>query len=102
MSYDVSIEYHYQAEEVGDMTSNVADMWNNALGCTLGSLNGWQCSEAEPVLRKGIREMEKRRDAYTALAPENGWGDYDGALDYLRRIAASCVRHPCGVLRISC
>jgi len=46
------------------------------------------------VLRAMAFEMRHRPDAYRAMNPANGWGDYDGALRYIESFAEACETAP--------
>lgn len=81
-------------------TSNVSPMWREALGRSLGDFDDAPCSEAGGVLRDGIAAMEADPAKYRAMSPKNGWGDYEGALDYLRFIEKLCRIYPTGHLTV--
>jgi hypothetical protein len=44
-------------------------------------------------LRLAVDTMRRNRDEYEALNPENGWGNYEGALEYLVGILKECEQH---------
>lgn len=101
MSYDIWLEIDtgsgepVTAVEIGNYTSNVFPMWVDALnGTSLREYRGAPCSEAAGPLADGVKRMEADPDHYRAMNPKNGWGDYQGALDYLRRLAEACAQHP--------
>lgn len=79
--------------ELGDYTSNVSPMWRWCLSVVtesplqLSDTQDWTCEQAAPVLEKAVAVMEAERPRLEAMNPENGWGDYDGALKYLRNVA---------------
>lgn len=115
MSYDVwlTVIQNEAGDEttvidVGNYTSNVADMWREALGGERGLAD---VIEASPVahslvapLFNAVTAMEIDPETYRAMNPDNGWGDYEGALDYLRRIADACRTmslHPACFVRVS-
>lgn len=50
--------------------------------------------EAAEIADKIVEEMEKDPEKYIALSPENGWGSYDGALKFMRKISRYCKRMP--------
>lgn len=33
--------------------------------------------------------------------PDNGWGDYKGALEYLEKLLTACKNHPRATIRVS-
>lgn len=124
MSYDVYIEIStgidvHLVEEVGNMTSNVGDMYRLAMpeehenggryngdgdpeprpGLT--GLSGLKCSEALPFIRNGVKAMEDRCDEMRALEPDNGWGTYKDALWFLRKCGDACARHPAATFSVN-
>ena len=60
----------------------------------LPGLSGLTCQQAAEILREGVKQMAGRRKEMLRLNPENGWGDYEGALRYLRDCLEVCERHP--------
>ena len=83
-----------QCGEIGGMTYNVSPMYVKAVGNTLSSFNGMDASESIPALVAGVAAMESDPEAYRAMNPPNGWGDYEVALDYLRKLLKACQDHP--------
>lgn len=57
-------------------------------------LHGAPCSEAAGVVARAVERMEADPDFYRQWEPENGWGDYEGALAYLRRLRDGCQENP--------
>lgn len=104
MSYDVYLEIDTGADEPVEITSfnyttNCAPMWREA-GIDLRECTGAPCSEAAGPIADAVKRMEADPDTYKAMNPPNGWGDYDGALNFLRNIAAACTQHPKAHLRV--
>ena len=100
MSYDIYLDIDTGAGEpqtvveIGNYTSNVSPMWREALGgVRLRDYHGAPCSEAAGPLAEAVKRMEAEPDEYRKMNPPNGWGDYEGALDYLRRLAEACATH---------
>lgn len=88
--------------ELGDYTSNVGVMWFDALGDKrLRDFDNAPCSEAAGPLADAVKRMEADPGKYREMNPPNGWGDYEGALRYLRRIAEASAQHPKCTIRIS-
>ncbi|MEU9208502.1 hypothetical protein AB0D27_11245 [Streptomyces sp. NPDC048415] len=92
---------YVELADVGNYTSNVAPMWADALGCSLSDLKEKSASAALGDLRRAVAAMEADRARYEAMNPPNGWGNYEGALDYLRRLRDACVSHPKATIHIS-
>jgi hypothetical protein len=107
VSYDVWLEIDTGSEEpstvveLGNYTSNVSPMWCAALGGTLlREYHGAPCSEAAGPLAEAVKRMEADPETYKLMNPANNWGDYDGALAYLRRLAEACAKHPMCTIHI--
>ena len=111
MSYNVYIEIDTgspdgltMVEEVGNYTSNVSGMWTHALTRTpldelrgrqrLRDLKGVNCADAIPCLTRAVEHMTDHPEEYKSMEPDNGWGDYAGALAYLKALLDACRRHP--------
>lgn len=100
MSYDGWIiqslpnsDQAYQLDEIGNYTSNVSRMWRWCLSAVMESptrlsdTEGWTCEKAAPILEKAVDLMKAERSRLETWNPQNGWGDYEGALAYLERTA---------------
>ena len=120
MSYGINLyidtgseDGHAEVEECGGTTSNVGPMFRLAMPAresmpgrywgtgepqpgTAGvpGLSGMTCSDAIPVLDEGIKYFEDHKEELEKLNPENGWGNYEGALRVLRNLRTGCARHP--------
>jgi hypothetical protein len=111
VSYDISLYLNVDTggaeplevcvAEVGNYTSNVARMWGDALGHSLGDLKDKNAGDSLPALTAAVDRMLANPDHYRAMEPSNGWGDYDGALSYLRGLRDACLVHPKAVIHIS-
>ena len=90
MSYDMKI-----ADEAFNYTYNVSSMWDAAIpGKGIRTHYGMTGREALKPLRH-IREfMEDHRQALLTMNPPNGWGDYDGALQFVTDLINASVRNP--------
>jgi len=64
-------------------------------------LDGAPAVEAAGILSDAVRRMAADPEPYRAMNPASGWGDYDGALAFLRGLAAACAEHPAGTIRVS-
>ena len=109
MSYDIWLEIDTGNPEgpapVTDWinyTSNCSGMWTEALGGEgLRDLQGMAGADAAPLLNDAIKDMAAHPQTYEPMAPENGWGSYDGALNYLIRIREMCMEHPLATIGMS-
>jgi len=89
MGYDLRIN-----DKSFNYTYNVRDMWYACypqLGikthCGLTGL------EALPVLRKLRDYMEENCEELEKLNPENGWGDFQGALNFVNRMIIASIQN---------
>jgi hypothetical protein len=110
VSYDISLymlvdtgatEPHYvELAEVGNYTSNVAPMWTDALGHRLSELKEKNAGDSLPALERAVAALEAAPAKYETMNPANGWGDYEGAVTYLRRLRDACAAHPKATIHI--
>lgn len=64
-------------------------------------LDGAPACEAAGVLAAAVERMTADPQPYRAMNPANGWGSYEGALDFLRWMAETAATHPKSVIRVS-
>lgn len=102
MSYDVDIGY-----ECFNYTYNCAPMFNKAFNSienfkkiidltgqsAIPALDGMTGKQARIFLKDAIIYFEKNEAELKKIAPINGWGDYDGALEFLKNIYNYCLKH---------
>lgn len=110
MSYDVWFETRAPGGEsvkvydAGNYTSNVASMWDFACDCAgaphIRDLDGRRCSEVAEALTRAHTAMILARDVLMLGNPANGWGNIDGATDFLGRIQAACHAYPDAIVRV--
>lgn len=103
LTIDAGGDEDVTVSEAGNMTSNVAPMWTEALGFYLLDMEGWEGSKCIPHLERGIAKMAdpETRHEYTAMNPENGWGSVETAEQYLKDVLAACREAPKGKMVIS-
>lgn len=107
MSYDIALGVHvrnpktgrenwYEIIEIGNMTSNVSGMWRLASPETdgLAGLDGMLAEQAVGPLSQAVLKMRADPDAYLLMEPSNGWGSYDGAMEFMSRVLKFCRQHP--------
>jgi hypothetical protein len=84
MSYDIIVRKYCPSILDINYTFNVSPMFRLALGGDgIKQLNNLSRDECIELLQDGIKHMEQNPEIYKKLNPENGWGDYEGALDVL-------------------
>ena len=89
MSYDMRI-----GKEEFNYTYNVSGMFyaHNQQGIRLHY--GMTGKEAIKPLRKLRKFMENNMEDLLKLNPENGWGDYYGALEFVNKLILASIRNP--------
>lgn len=113
MPYDVSLvrvsvgvdgEVHRETiEDVGNYTSNVRTILISALGeGGIHKLHGKLGYYVAQEMSQAISFMTdpERISVFKSLEPENGWGSYEGTVQFLREIMAACQRNPLGVVEV--
>lgn len=104
MSYDVHLEVDTGAGNTVEaywrnMTSNVAGMWCDA-GADLREMKGRCAAECVPLLTAAIDKMVADPARYRAMEPSNGWGTYEGTLEFLRALRDAMQDHPATTVRV--
>jgi hypothetical protein len=100
MSWDVClrIDTGYHTREVTESrnyTSNVWEMFDKAgLENGIKGLDGMSAKNAALVLDPVIRYMETHPDEMQQFNAQNGWGDYEGALEFVKGIFFDCLENP--------
>ena len=90
MGYDMSI-----GNESFSYTYNVSAMWCAAIPETgIRTHYGMRGKKAIIPLRKIYNYMVLHRDELIKLNPPNGWGDFDGALDFINDLIHASLRNP--------
>lgn len=93
--------------DIGNYTRNVSPMWHKAMTAARGEsmwiddTEGMTGAEAAPLFNAALGHMFAYPDEYEPLNPENGWGDYKGAAEFVAKCAAACEQHPKAVIRWS-
>jgi len=108
MSYDIGLYINTGIEEtevmdIGNYTYNCSGMFRKALPAEYGGINGLSgkvAGDEIPALRIAVRDMEEQPEVYSAMNPPNGWGNYEGALQFLKDILAACKTHPATIIRV--
>ena len=50
--------------------------------------------EIWPLVEEGIRYMLRHKKKLLKFNPDNGWGSYEGLLDFTRKVGAACLFNP--------
>ena len=87
--------------DIGNYTSNVAKMWQEALGHSLKRLHNKKCADFIDVLIKAVSDMKLNPKKYESMNPKNGWGCFAGALFYLEKLLEEAKKHPKALIEMS-
>jgi hypothetical protein len=86
-------------------TSNVHPMWDLALKGQavegVAEMHGLIAGDCVGSLRGAVAEMDRHPLTFAAMNPENGWGDANGAREFLERMASACAAHPKATVAVS-
>jgi hypothetical protein len=104
MSWDITLTEKQWADvevaEIGNYTYNVSKMYVVAIGKSISDFHGMKAIDAVDILSKGYTEMRDNPEKYKAMNPENGWGNYEGALAYLGSLLDACVENPNSTIQV--
>ena len=90
MSYDMGI-----GKESFNYTYNVSGMWCDCYKEEgIRAHYGLSGLASLIVLRKLREHMEDNADRLKQLDPDNGWGDFYGALGFVNELVAASLRNP--------
>ena len=101
MSYDVSLVSGDLSFEIGNYTYNCAGMFYQGTDTGLNQLDGMKASEAYPILKQRFEYMRDNPEEMRQYEPDNGWGNYEGFLDFIGRITVACRKNPNATLDVS-
>jgi hypothetical protein len=76
-------------------------MWRKAVPFleVTRDFNGLEARHVLPDLLVGFADIMANMDAYKALNPVNGWGDFDGFYTVYTTLMKMCAEYPGGILR---
>lgn len=60
-----------------------------------------KASQAIPILADGLNRLLDNRGKFEAFNPENGWGDYDGLVNFTRSFLTACREYPDALIESS-
>lgn len=106
MSYDVWLETNDpEPAEYGlpyqlNYTYNMWRMWKEAGLSSLNNLDSMEAGYVAGGLAEVVARLEGDPDHFRTFNPANGWGNYEGGLEFLRSIVKMCKDHPRAILRV--
>lgn len=84
-----------------NITHNLVPMWSEAgVYEALYESGGRLARDILPALRSGLESMEADPPRFRLLDSPNGWGLYENAVPWLRRLVAACEDHPNAKVRV--
>lgn len=109
MSWDFRMELDAGGEHPIDlpfdanMTYNVSKMYYDALKTEDGirGLDGKMGKDCKSILESAIVRFIMNRELYKSWNPDNGWGDYDVALQLLHKLLEWCDQAPKATMRVT-
>ena len=103
MSLDVDLIINDTSYHEFNITHNLGDM-ADAAGLykamwrpeELFDDGDFKAKDIIPYLRSGVEELERpeRQTEFLALAPDNGWGTFDGLLEIAKAYLVACENLP--------
>lgn len=87
--------------ETLNATGNLIPMWSKA-GCydALYKSDGKEVWEILPALEIALKDLIAKPEEYKLLNPKNGWGDYEGAVEFLDNLLYTFRRYPKAIVRV--
>lgn len=84
-------------------TYNVAQMWYEVYPDDTGmvQIEGMTGLEAQEKLLKAINEITTHPEIMKRLEPHNGWGTYEGFLEFLNKLYIASVKYSNRIWRAS-
>jgi hypothetical protein len=52
-----------------------------------------------PLLEAGLALLESDQERFEKFNPDNGWGDYDGLVSFVRQYLRACREHPAALAK---
>lgn len=104
MSYDVSLAMDCGGPALiplalldANYTYNVAPMFQEAVGSTPNCWHEMPAAEVGAICAKILAAFASDPALYRAMNPENGWGNFEGARDFITKIKDACDAAPTAV-----
>lgn len=85
----------------GNITYNLGEMWRAAGLPYSEAIEGKTAGDLVPALEAGLSTLEAEPDRFHAMNPSNGWGSYDGLLEFTRRMVAAAKTWPKAIVGCS-
>lgn len=107
MSYDIYLTINTGKQEttvceVGNYTSNIRKMLDTAF-----KVQDWKyidrkkAGEVLPEITSAYLHMVQNPEIYKPMNPKNGWGNYEGCTELLRKLMTAASIHTDCIIQIS-
>lgn len=53
-----------------------------------------------PILTEGLRLLKNEPNRFSTFNPTNGWGDYDGFVEFVEKYLIACTSYPDATVRV--
>lgn len=102
MSLDLSVSAEGCCDgHAFNITTNINRMLREAGFPSWQMLDGLSADVVGLLMGRAVIELGKDPQRYRALQPDNGWGTYEGLIEWMREVLAVLDRHPTGIVRCS-
>lgn len=87
---------HAEERDSFDYTYNVSPMWRQIYPDDEGMvfIDGMTGKEAFEKLIHALDYMKQHKEELEALNPSNGWGSYEGFMEFIRELIHACIETP--------
>jgi len=70
-------------------------MWNpEKIGAT-------EANQLISILAQGLNNLVSNPAKFRKMNPENGWGTYDGLVEFVTKYLVACQDHPTAIIEVS-
>lgn len=87
------------------MTHNMTEMakWAGVLeACWMPEeIEGVTAAKLIPFLEAGLHKLKTQPEEAKKFNPPNGWGDYEGFVEFVEKYLAACREHPDATIKVS-
>lgn len=92
-----------QSPYTNNYTWNVGVMWFEIYpdDVSMVLIEGMTGEASLSKLIHAIKELEANPDKFKGMNPKNGWGSYDGFLNFVKELAKAAIDYPSLVWRAS-
>lgn len=64
-------------------------------------INAHFAKELVPLLTDGLRKLLDEPDKFKQFNPSNGWGNYEGLVQFVTNYLNACLQYPDAIVRVS-